>query len=146
MSGLFIRKRAWGIVPSTSSLGTEGSTPKSALKSTRGPPSRTILAWPFAATGGLPSPAAATAFLAFAPGSWPERSAGTAGPGPLALAAGSLGGHRAIALIVGHRVRSSGKPSASTRASTIWSDRSRLGQLEANAVLPAALAVDRTRR
>ena len=43
------------------------------------------------------------------------------------LAAGPLGGHRAIALVAGDRVRSSGRPSASIRASTIWSDRSRRG-------------------
>ena len=39
-SGLFIKNRAWGIVPMTSSLATEGSTPKSRSNNSRGPPGR----------------------------------------------------------------------------------------------------------
>ena len=90
---------------------------------------RTALAWPFAAPGAPPSPAASAAFLPF----WLALAACTPCRAPFVAP-------------VGTNRRSAGRPSACTRASTIWSDRSRLGQFEANAVLPAGLAVDRTRR
>src|SRR5271157_2646016 len=63
--GPFIRKSAWRIVPTTSSLGMEGSMPKSALNAVRGPPKRMAWLWPLPCAAADASPAIATAFLPF---------------------------------------------------------------------------------
>src|SRR5208282_3942136 len=102
----------------------------------RGPPRRMALPSPLPCAAADASPAVATAFLPFcgllSPFSW-AASDGLP-PGPRFNAA------------VGTATRSSGNPTSSLRASTIWSARSRLGRFEANAVLPAAVVVARTLR